>query len=116
MKSENDDLRAILQHAQQDLNAVGPEVGAQPQKGWWERFKDGLIDRFVPEVGEMLMQKTAQGAAEISHALNSQSNAYTPYGYGQQPLSVEGPMQDYQDMLREASQRAVPQQSQELER
>jgi hypothetical protein len=64
----------------------------------WERFKK--------EVGQMLEYKAAQGAAELSQALNSQSNAYVPYGTGQKPLEVEGPATSYQDMLREASQRA----------
>ncbi len=115
MQSEADDLRAILQHAQQDLSVIPIEAVA-PDRGIVERLMDGFIDRFVPEVGEMLEQKMAQGAAELSMALNSESNAYTPYGYAQQPLEVEGPMQSYETMLREASQRAGPEQDQQMER
>lgn len=100
----SEELRNVVEHARNDLAAIGPEVAAEPQKGWVERGMDWFIDKFAPEVGDMLMHKTAQGAAEISAALYSgQSNAYTPYGYGQQPLEVEGPIQSYQDMLREAS-------------
>ena len=63
------------------------------------------MGRFWKEVGEMLEHKAAQGAAELSQALNSQSNAYVPYGTGQAPLEVEGPVMSYQDMLRDASVR-----------
>ena len=52
----------------------------------------------------MLDHKIAQGAAELGQALNSQADAYVPYGAGQAPLEVEGPATDYQSMLREASQ------------
>ena len=72
------------------------------------RFMDYLRERVAPEVGQMLDHKIAQGAAELGQALNSQSNAYVPYGAGQAPLEVEGPATSYQDMLRDASQRAGP--------
>ncbi len=62
----------------------------------------------------MIDQKLAQGAAELGQALNSQADAYVPYGAGQQPLQVEGPQQSWQEQLREASQRAG--QDQEMER
>ena len=75
-----------------------------------------MAGRFVKEVGEMLDQKLAQGAAELSQALNSQSNAYTPYGAGQQPLTVEGPATSYQDMLRDASERAGQEQDRGIDR
>ncbi len=80
----------------------------------WDYFKN----RVFPEMGDMLAQKTAQGAAELSQALNSQSNAYVPYGTGQHPLEVEGPATSYQQMLREASERSGPEhgQSQEQDR
>ena len=103
-----DITRKVIQQAQEDLQAVGPAVAAEPRKGWWESAKDWFIDKFAPEVGDMLMHKTAQGAAEIAQALNSQSNAYVPYGVGQAPLEVEGPATNYQDLLREAQQRTVP--------
>jgi hypothetical protein len=66
--------------------------------------------RFLKETGDMLMQKGAQGAAELSQALNSQSNAYVPYGAAQSPLEVEGPGTSYQQSLREASERSGPEQ------
>jgi hypothetical protein len=72
------------------------------------KFMDHLKERFkaLPaEVGDMLVQKTAHGAAEAAHALNSQSNSFVPYGTGQAPLEVEGPQQSYQDMLRDVSAR-----------
>jgi hypothetical protein len=72
------------------------------------------MSRFWDEVGEMAMQKMAQGAAEIGQALNSQADAYVPYGAGQQALEVEGPQQSWQEQLKEASQRSG--QDQEMER
>ena len=74
------------------------------------------MGRFWKEVGEMFDQKVAQGAAEIGQALNSQADAYVPYGAGQQPLEVEGPATSYQDMLREASQRGGQELDQGIER
>lgn len=110
------DQKEVIQHAQDDLKTIGPDVAAQPQKGLWDRFKDWMIDKFAPEAGEMMMQKVAQGAAEISQALNSQSNAYVPYGHAQQPLEVERPGMSYQDHLRQASERGVYGREKELER
>jgi hypothetical protein len=78
--------------------------------------KDHFIDRVVPEVGQMLDQKIAQGAAELAQALNSQSNAYVPYGTGQKPLEVEGPATSYQDMLREAAERQGQDQDRGIDR
>ena len=75
-----------------------------------------MASRFWDEVGQMFDQKMAQGAAELGQALNSQAAGYVPYGAGQKPLEVEGPATSYQDMLKEASQREVPEQSQEIER
>ena len=72
--------------------------------------------RFWKEVGQMFDQKIAQGAAEIGQALNSQADAYVPYGAGQQPLEVEGPATSYQDMLREAASREAPEQERGMER
>jgi hypothetical protein len=73
-------------------------------------------DRFKKEVGQMLDHKVAQGAAELSQALNSQADAYVPYGAGQQPLEVEGPATSYQDMLRDAAQRGGQEHEQGIER
>ena len=86
---------------------------ADEKKSWMSRALNAVIDTLY---GETMTQKVAQGAAELSHALNSQSNAYVPYGYGQNPLEVEGPQQSYQDMLREASQHAAPEQDRGMER
>jgi hypothetical protein len=58
----------------------------------------------------MVDQKIAQGAAELSMALNHGASGYTPYGYAQQPLEVEGPATSYADMVREAASREAPQQ------
>jgi hypothetical protein len=63
------------------------------------------MSRFWKEVGQMVEQKIAQGSAELGQALNSQSNAYVPYGAGQKPLEVEGPATSYQDMVRESAER-----------
>jgi arginine utilization protein RocB len=81
----------------------------------WDYMKERL-GAIPSEVGDMVVHKTAQGAAEISQALNSQSNAYVPYGVGQQPLEVEGPQQSYQDVLREASQRGGQEQDLGMDR
>ncbi len=74
----------------------------------WERFKK--------EVGQMVDHKIAQGAAEVGQALNSQADAYVPYGAGQAPLEVEGPATSYQDMLREAASREAPDQAPGMDR
>ena len=65
---------------------------------------------------ETAMRKTAQGAAEISQALYSQSNAYVPYGQGQHSISVDGPQMSHQDRLRSAAQRAGQSHSHGMER
>ena len=74
------------------------------------------MGRFWKEVGQMLDQKIAQGSAELGQAINSSADGYVPYGVGQQPLEVEGPATGYQDMLREASQRAEPEQDRGMDR
>ena len=89
---------------------------AENERGLLGKVWDYIKDRVAPEVGDMVVQKTAQGAAELSQALNSQSNAYVPYGIGQQPLEVEGPATSYQDMLRDAAQRGQSEPDRELER
>lgn len=89
---------------------------ADNERGLLGKAWDYIKDRVVPEIGDMIDHKVAQGAAEISQALYSQSNAYVPYGTGQQPLEVEGPMQSYQDMLRDAAQRGQQEQDREIER
>ncbi len=84
------------------------------EHGFLGRIVDRLKD--IPsEAMDMAIKKTQQGAAELSQALNSESNAYVPYGAGQQELKVEGPQQSWQDYLREASQRGGPQHEQQME-
>ena len=77
-----------------------------------------MAGRFWKEVSQMVEQKIAQGAAELGQAINSSADGYVPYGVGQKPLEVEGPATNYQDQLREASQRPGPEQdrSQGMER
>jgi hypothetical protein len=86
------------------------------EKSWGQRLKD--IARWIGNrVSEVVYDKAGpQGAAELSQALFNQSNAYVPYGHAQQPLEVEGPAVSYQQMLKDASQRAVPDQGKEIER
>jgi hypothetical protein len=100
--------KRVIQHAQEDLKSVGADAAGPAPRGVWERVKDYFIDRIAPEVGDMLMHKTAQGAAEIAAAINSQSNAFVPYGEGQHSLEVEGPQKSYQDAIREAAERPGP--------
>ena len=85
-------------------------------KNWLERIGERLAE--VPaEVAQTLTDKVIpQGAAELSQALNSQSNAYVPYGAAQRPLEVEGPQVNYQEMLREASSRETPEPERGIER
>lgn len=68
-------------------------------------------DRIKAIPGEILHTLTEkvipQGAAELAQALNSDANAYVPYGSAQRPLEVEGPQMSYQEALRESSQRAT---------
>lgn len=81
-------------------------------EGWIGKAMDFIGERLsaIPaEAGQMLDHKIAQGAAELSQALNSQADGYVPYGVGQAPLEVEGPAMSYQDMLKDAAQRAPDQ-------
>jgi hypothetical protein len=73
------------------------------------------VSRFWDEVGEMVMQKTAQGASELSMALNHSADAYIAYGHGQDPLKVEGPAADWQAQLNAAAARSTGQEAQEME-
>ncbi|MHB1423122.1 MAG: hypothetical protein ACYC3I_08000 [Gemmataceae bacterium] len=77
------------------------------------RAFDAVVDTLY---GETMQQKVAQGAAEIGHALNSGSNAYVPYGYGQNPLEVEGPQQSYTDAVREAATQNPPEPDRDMGR
>jgi hypothetical protein len=76
------------------------------KKGFVGKLIDYMKERVLPEVGQMLEHKVAQGAAELGQAINSQADGYVPYGAGQAPLEVEGPTVSYQDMLRDASRGA----------
>lgn len=77
------------------------------------KFFDYLKERVIPEVGQMLDHKIAQGAAELGQALNSQADGYVPYGAGQAPLTIEGPATSFQDRLREVSLPAEPEREQD---
>jgi hypothetical protein len=79
------------------------KLGEYIQETVAERFDIGTIAKEVVDMG---VQKTAQGAAEISQAHNIDADSYVPYGAAQAPLEVEGPTMSYQDMLRDAAQSA----------
>jgi hypothetical protein len=111
----------VIEHAREDIGAVDDPrkaiVAAEPPKqSFWDKVADHIIDRMAPEIGDMLKQKFAQGAAELAQAINSQSNAYVPYGAGQQSLEVQGPQQSWAEQLREASQRGGQERDQGMER
>jgi hypothetical protein len=89
---------------------------ADEERGLGGKFLDYLKDRVMPEVGQMLDHKIAQGAAELGQAMNSSADGYVPYGVGQQPLEVEGPTTSYQDMLRDASRSAGQEQEKGMDR
>lgn len=85
----SDMQRKVIKHAQDDMARIGADAGGPEPPGVVEKVKDYLMDRVLPEIGDALMHKVAHGAAELSQGLNSQSNAYVPYGIGQAPLAVE---------------------------
>jgi hypothetical protein len=70
---------------------------------WKEHLKEiaGAVGDVI--YSDTMQQKVAQGAAELSQALNSQANSYVPYGAGQAPLEVEGPGTAWQQQLKDAS-------------
>lgn len=43
--------------------------------------------KMAEDIGHTIGQKAIQGSAELSQGLNAQSNAYVPYGAGQQSPS-----------------------------
>jgi hypothetical protein len=77
---------------------------------------ENWLERVMAELGDMAVKKTVQGAAELSQALNSQSNAYVPYGAGQQALEIEGPQMNYQEMLRDSSSQVIEEPERGMER
>ena len=112
-----DDLKAVVDHAHADLAEIGPlghfappETTDVDPRGLWDKAVDFMFDKFLPEVGDMLDHKIAQGAAELGQALNHDSTAYTPYGYGQQALEIEGPLQSYTDALHQSAEPESPDQ------
>jgi len=78
-----------------------------------QRLDLGAVGR---EALDTVVQKTAQGAAEFSQALNSQANAYVPYGDGQHAVDIQGPQQSYQQMLRDAAQHGQQEHEHGMER
>jgi hypothetical protein len=63
--------------------------------GFFEVMKDAIsaiapgLENFGAEVGAEMSRMGTQGAAELASALFSDSNAYVPYGQGQQAIEVE---------------------------
>jgi hypothetical protein len=111
----------VVEHARDDVGvrdvpANGWTGYEPPKQGIGGKIADHMMDRLLPEVGDMLMQKAAQGSAEISAALNHQSTAYQPYGYAQKPLEVEGPQTSYMDLLRQAAERQGPEHDRGIDR
>ena len=49
----------------------------------------GVLNDILSEVGETVMQKSAQGAAELAAALFSNGNAFVQYGDGQKNPEME---------------------------
>ncbi len=74
-----------------------PEEGGffEVMKGALSAIAPGL-ENFGAEVGAELGRMGTQGAAELASALFSDSNAYVPYGQGQQAPSIEGQEQAVQ--------------------
>jgi hypothetical protein len=71
------------------------------ERSWMDKVADAVANTVYSET---VMTKAAQGSAEISQSLFHQSDAYVPYGAGQQAIEVEGPQQSFQDKVREATQ------------
>jgi len=67
--------------------------------GFFEVMKDAIsaiapgLQNFGAEMGAEISRMGTQGAAEIASALFGDSNAYVPYGQGQQAVEVEAPQQ-----------------------
>jgi hypothetical protein len=89
MARREDLQKKVIEHARNDIGATEDpakaSVVAGQQKHWWDKIADHIIDRVVPEVGQMISQKLAHGGGEIMQAIHTGS-AYTPYGYSQKPL------------------------------
>jgi hypothetical protein len=51
---------------------------AENKRGMLGKPWDYLKDRVAPEIGDMVVQKTAQGAAELGQAINSSADGYVP--------------------------------------
>ncbi len=115
----NDEFLAMLNHAREDLGAVEQPlaawVTAEPQQAsGWDAAKDWFIDKFVPEVGDMLAQKWQEGANEIAKALYGQADGFVLYGH--QTLQPTESVTEFDAMLYEASLRPVAEQQHEMER
>lgn len=118
-----DDILGIVEHAREDLSAIGipgqfsPAETLGPEPGFLERTEDFLIDKFLPEVGNMLVREWNLGASEISKALFGESDAAVLYGPALVPIQpVEMAEQSFDDMIRDASERSAPDREQGLER
>jgi hypothetical protein len=86
---EGEGWRGMIERQQREGNAQG---------GNWRELL-----RSLPQ--EQQQEKERGGRGDIS-----------PSGTAQPPLTAEVPQQSYQDILREAAQRAVPEQDRAMER
>lgn len=82
------------------------DINMAEKRGFLGWVGDKVLDAAYSDA---MQQKVAQGSAEICQTLMGNADGhgpggYTPYGAGQQPLEVEGPAIDYQNVLHDAGQ------------
>lgn len=118
-----DDILGIVEHAREDLSAIGipgqfsPAETLGPEPGFLERAEDFVIDKLLPEIGDMLGRQWDMGASEISKALFGQADGFVLYGPALEPIEpVEMAEQSFDDVIRDASERSAPDREQGLER
>jgi hypothetical protein len=116
----NDQFLAALNHARADLGAVEQPLNVwvtaePPEPGFLDKAADYLMDKVVPEVGDMLAQKWNEGANEIAKALFGQSDGFVLYGH-QMLEPTQQPEMSFDAMMYEASLRPMPEQENQLER
>jgi hypothetical protein len=93
----DDRLKNVIRQVQNDMsNSMSEQTsplagGKSPgeNKSMMGRIASHLVDRFkaIPkEISATFWERSGpQGAAELAQSFHSQSNAYVPYGPGQQP-------------------------------
>ena len=83
-------------------------MAAEENAGVMESVKEALpglsLGKILSEVGGELGRMGVQGQAEMAAALFSESNAYVPYGRGQNPAEKDGV-----EVQKEAPQQEAPQ-------